>query len=106
MFARSIAFRLKPDCLAEFTRTFENEVLLVLMQQTGFHEEITFPTSPTGTDVIAISLWDTRKQAEAYKTVGYPEALKSLCKVLDGPPRVWVSDVIISTIHQTATVAA
>jgi len=56
--------------------------------------------------VIAISLWDTRKQAEAYKTVGYPEALKSLCKVLDGAPKVWVSDVIISTIRQSATVAA
>jgi hypothetical protein len=52
------------------------------MQQTGFREEITFPTSPTGKDVIAISLWDSRKEAEAYKTVGYPEALKSL----DKPP--------------------
>jgi len=106
MFARSIAFRLKPNCLAEFTRMFEIEVLPILMEQTGSHEQITLPTSPAGTDVIAISLWDTRKQAEAYKTVGYPEALKSLCKVLDGAPKVWVSDVIISTIRQSATVAA
>jgi hypothetical protein len=60
MFARSIAFRLKPNCLAEFTRTF----------------------------------------------VGNPEALKSLGKVLDGRHRVWVSDVIISMIRHTATVAA
>jgi len=106
MFARSIAFRLKPHCLAAFTRTFEDEVLPILMQEAGLHEAITFPTSPTGTDVIAISLWDTRKQAEAYKTAGYAEALKSLYKVLDGAPKVWVSDVIISTIRQTATVAA
>jgi hypothetical protein len=106
MFARSTAFRLKPNCLAAFTRAFEDEVLPILMQEAGFQEEITFPTSPTGTDVIAISLWDTRKQAEAYKTVGYPEAIESLCKVLDGAPKVWVSDVIISTIRQTASVAA
>lgn len=106
MFARSIAFRLKPNCLAEFTRTFENEVLPILMQQAGFHEEVTFPTSPTGTDVIAISLWDTRKHAEAHKESGYPEALKSLDKVLAGPPRLWVSAVIISTIHHAVMVAA
>ena len=31
MFARSIAFRLKPHCLAAFTRTFEDEVLPILM---------------------------------------------------------------------------
>ena len=106
MFARSIAFRLKPTCLAAFTRTFEDEFLPILMQEAGFQQEITFPSSPTGTDVIAISLWDTRKQAEAYKTARYAVALESLCKVLDGAPKVWVSDVIISTIHQTAAVAA
>jgi len=44
--------------------------------------------------------------AQAAHMVGYPEALKSLCKVLDGAPKVWVSDVIISTIRQSATVAA
>jgi hypothetical protein len=32
--------------------------------------------------------------------------LKSLDKVLDGAPKVRVSDVISSTIHQTTTVAA
>ena len=106
MFARSIAFRLKPNCLAAFTRNFEENVLPILMQEVGFQEEITFPTSPTGTDVIAISLWATRKQAEAYKTAEYAEALESLCKVLNGAPQVWVSDVIISRIHQMATVAA
>jgi hypothetical protein len=101
-----LLFRLKPDSLAEFTKSFENEVLPILLNQTGFQEEITFPTSPTGMDVIAISLWDTKEHAQAYKVYGYPEMLKNLSKVLDGAPKVWVSEVIISTIHQTATVAA
>jgi hypothetical protein len=62
--------------------------------------------SPGGLDVVAISLWDTKESAEAYKTAGYPEVLKMLDKVLDGTPKVQVSDVISSTIHKPAAVAA
>ena len=56
--------------------------------------------------MVAISLWDTKEYAEAYKTAGYPEVLKMLDKVLDGTPKVQVSDVISSTIHKPAAVAA
>ena len=56
--------------------------------------------------MVAISLWDTKEQAEAYNAAGYPAVLKILHKVLDGTPKVQVSDVINSTIHQPATVAA
>jgi hypothetical protein len=34
-----------------------------------------------------------KEYAEAYKTAGYPEVLKILDKVLDGTPKVQVSDV-------------
>ena len=101
MFARNVAIHLKPNTLSEFSRVFDNEVLPILQKQAGFRDEITFST-PSGTDVIAISLWDTKEDAEAYNTTGYPEVLKSLNKVLDGNPRVRVSDVISSTLHQPA----
>ena len=101
MFARNVAIHLKPNTLSEFSRVFDNEVLPILQKQAGFRDEITFST-PSGTDVIAISLWDTKEDAEAYNTTGYPEVLKSLNKVLDGNPRVRVSDVISSTLHKTA----
>jgi len=101
MFARNIALRLKPSTLAEFTRTLENEVIPMLRKQKGFQDEITF-CNLGGMDVIAISLWDTKEHAEAYNAAGYPEVLKILNKVLDGSPRVRVSDVISSTLHKTA----
>ena len=47
-----------------------------------------------------------KEYAEAYKTAGYSEVLKILNKVLDGTPKVQVSDVISSTIHKPAAVAA
>jgi heme-degrading monooxygenase HmoA len=104
MFARNVAIHLKPNSLSEFKLIFNKEVVPILRKQTGFQDEITFST-PTGTDVIAISLWDTKEHAETYNTTGYPEVLKSLNKVLDGAPKVRVSDVISSTLHKVVSVA-
>ena len=105
MFARNVSLRLKPNALSEFTRIFDEEVIPMLRKQNGFRDEITFAV-PGGLDVVAMSLWDTKDSAEAYNTAGYPEVLKILDKVLDGTPKVQVSDVISSTIHKPAAVAA
>jgi len=105
MFARNVSLRLKPDTLSEFTRIFDKEVLPMLQKQSGFRDEILFAV-PGGLDVVAISLWDTKDYAEAYNTAGYTEVLKILDKVLDGTPKVQVSDVISSTIHKPVAVAA
>ena len=105
MFARNVSLRLKPNTLSEFTRIFEKEVIPMLRKQSGFQDEIAFAV-PGGLDVVAISLWDTKEYAEAYNTAGYREVLKILDKVLDGNPKVQVSDVISSTIHKPAAVAA
>src|SRR5882672_8963420 len=105
MYARNVALRLKPNSLRDFTKTFESNVLPILQRQKGFKDEITFAL-PGGTDVVAISLWDTKENADAYNTTSYPEVLKSLDRVLDGTPKVHVSDVISSTLHKTAGVSA
>jgi hypothetical protein len=101
MYARNVALHLKPNTLGDFTKAFDTQVLPILRKQQGFQDEITFAMSG-GTDVVAISLWDTKEHAEAYNTRGYPEVLKSLDKVLDGVPKVRVSDVISSTFQKTA----
>jgi hypothetical protein len=105
MFARNVSLRLKPNTLSEFTRIFDKEVIPMLRKQSGFRDEIIFAV-PGDLDVVAISLWDTKEYAEAYKSAGYPEVLKILDKVLDGAPKMQVSDVISSTIHKPAAVAA
>jgi hypothetical protein len=105
MFARNVSLRLKPNTLSEFTRTFDKDIIPMLRKQNGFQDEITFAV-PGGLDVTAISLWDTKEHADAYSTTGYPEVLKTLDRVLDGAPRVQVAEVIYSTIHKTAALAA
>jgi hypothetical protein len=105
MYARNVAVRLKPNTLSDFTKAFETSVLPILYRQKGFQDEITF-AMPGGTDVVAISLWDTKENADAYNTAGYPEVLKSLERFLDGSPKLRTSDVISSTLHTARVVAA
>ena len=105
MFARNVSLRLKPNTLSEFTRTFDKDVIPTLRKQNGFQDEITFIV-PGGLDVTAISLWDTKEHAEAYSTTGYPQVLKTLDRVLDGTPKVQLSEVIYSTIRTAAALAA
>jgi hypothetical protein len=40
MFARNASMHLKPNALAEFTRTFEKEVVPVLRQQKAFRTRL------------------------------------------------------------------
>ena len=72
MFARNVSFRLKSNMLSDYTRTFENEILPLLRKQKDFKDEITL--SNTGSlDASAISLWESKANAEAYKTNIYAE---------------------------------
>jgi hypothetical protein len=102
MFARRISIHLKPNTLAEFTKTVENDIVPLLRKQPGFQDEITFAL-PEGNKVLAISLWDTQKNAENYNSSGYQNVLKLLGTVIDGTPKVGITEVLHSTFHQIRT---
>jgi steroid delta-isomerase-like uncharacterized protein len=102
MFARNVSIRLKPGKFNEFTRTFDEEVLSILRKQPGFREEITF-ASPGEMELIAISLWDTKEQADAYNASGYPKVLQAVNDMLDGAPTVQNLNVISSTMQHAGT---
>jgi hypothetical protein len=55
--------------------------------------------------VIAISLWDSKANAEAYNTNTYPEVLRTLGRVIDGTPKVQTFEAVISTFHNVAVTA-
>jgi hypothetical protein len=104
MFARNVKIQLKSNILNDFTQTFEKDVIPMLRKQAGFRDEIVL-AADGGTDVTAISLWDTKEQADNYTTTTYPAVLKALDKFLDGPPKVRVSNVINSTSHKLTAAA-
>lgn len=96
MFARRISIHLKPEMLNDYTKTFTNDVLPLLRKQKGFQNEISF-CNPNSLDVTAISLWDTRENAENYGKNNFPEVVKLLSRTFDGTPQVRGEEVIQST---------
>jgi hypothetical protein len=96
MFARNVSIHLKPAMLNDYTKTFTADVLPVLRKQKGFQNEISF-CSPNSLDLTAISLWDTRENAELYAKNSYADVVKILSKTIDGTPTVRSEDVIQST---------
>jgi heme-degrading monooxygenase HmoA len=105
MYSRNVSIKLKGNCAPEFTRTLENEVIPVLRKQKGFKDEITL-VSPERHEVLAISFWDKKEDAEFYAREKYPEILKILSKVVEGTPKVESFEVANSTSHQIAAKAA
>jgi hypothetical protein len=101
MFTRNVSFRLKSNMLSDYTRTFQNEILPLLRKQKGFKDEITL-SNPGSQDAIAISLWDSKANADAYNTNHYPEVLRAFAKVIDGTPKVQTFEAVTSTFHNVA----
>src|ERR1039457_1179805 len=104
MFARNISFRLKSNMLSDYTRSFDNEILPLLRKQKGFKDEITL-SNPGSLDVIVISLWDNKANAEAYNTNTYPKVLKTFARMIDGTPKVQEFESVASTFHNIAVAA-
>ena len=104
MFARTVSIHLKSNMLSDYTRTFEKDILPLLRKQKGFRDEITL-SNPSSLDAIAISLWETRADAEAYNTNTYQEVLKTLARMIDGTPKVQTFEAVTSTFQKVAVAA-
>lgn len=105
MFARNVSIRLKsPNMLSTFQKSFENEALPLLRKQKGFKDEITL-SNPGSQDVIAISLWENKANAEAYNTDTYPQLMNTLASMMDGTPKVQTFEAVSSTFHRVAVAA-
>ena len=104
MFARSVSFHLKSNMLSDYTRTFENDVLPLLQKQKGFKDEITL-SNPGSLDVIAISLWENKANAEGYNTNTYPQVLNKFARMIDGTPKVQTFEAVASTFYKIAVAA-
>lgn len=104
MFARIVSVHIKSSMLSDYTRSFEKDILPVLQKQKGFKDEITL-SNPNTPDVIAVSLWENKANAEAYNTNTYPDVLKTLARLIDGTPKVQTFEVVTSTFHKVAVAA-
>jgi heme-degrading monooxygenase HmoA len=99
MFARTVAVKMKPGTLAEFTIVMDNEILPWLRKQKGFLDAITL-AAQGGREIVSISFWDHEESAKVYSSTGYPEVLEILKNILAGAPQVRTFDVVSSTLQK------
>jgi heme-degrading monooxygenase HmoA len=104
MFARHVNLQLKPNVAKEFPVAFEKEILPLLRRQKGFLDELLLVT-PEKREAIAISLWDTKEYAEAYKREVYPQIEKIVARFIEGIPTVKNFEAEFSTFHKIAFAA-
>ena len=98
MYARNVTFRIKANMQSDYTHAFENQILPLLQKQKGFKEEITL-CNHGSPEVVSISLWEHKSNADDYNSRTYPEVLKALSHVIDGSPRVQTFETVVSTFH-------
>ena len=104
MYARNVTFRIKANTQSDYTHTFENQILPLLQKQKGFMEAITLCNAGSP-EVVSISLWEQKSNADDYNTRTYPEVLKTLAKVIDGTPRILTFETVVSTFHNVQAAA-
>jgi heme-degrading monooxygenase HmoA len=101
MFVRLVKSNLKPNTIAEATQTFESKIIPILQKAKGFQDAIAL-AGTNGNEMVSITLWDLKENAEAYSNSTYPEALKTLSNVLEGTPYVKTYEIASSTISKFA----
>jgi heme-degrading monooxygenase HmoA len=84
MFARRTRMRLKPNVESDFRLAYEHQITPILRDQEGFLEELVLAT-PARSEVLAISLWEEKKSADAFRAHTYPEVAKIIAKFTKGP---------------------
>lgn len=105
MFACKISLQLKAGCVNEFKQKIESEVIPLLRKRDGFLDELTL-LYPNGKEVHAFSLWVTAENAAAYHRGVYPLVTNILASLVEGTPRVQTYEVLNSTFHNIAALAA
>ena len=105
MFARHVTVQLKADSATKFNSLIEKEILPLLRKQKGFRDEITL-VAPERSLALAISLWDTKGDADAYHRATYSDVLKTLTKLIEGTPKVETFEVANSTFTKGAAKTA
>ena len=98
MFARSVAFQIKPGRAADFTQLLDQQIIPLLRKQRGFQDEIAL-VSLGGANALAISVWNLKEDAEAYALGAFQGVLKSMAQVIEGTAQVQTYEVSNSTFR-------
>ena len=98
MFVRVLHMKLKPGGGKGLARAAGEEVLPILKKFTGFAGEFTL-VSTDGKEALGVTLWERRKDVEAYDHEGTAKVLKVVEKFTEGKSVPRIYDVSHSTVE-------
>ena len=102
MFTRVIEVTTKSGKARELSRTINDRVLSIVKNQPGFQDEIVLVSDDNPDQILAISFWRSREDAEKYTREQFPKVNEVIRNLIEGSPRVRNFEVDISTVDKIA----
>jgi heme-degrading monooxygenase HmoA len=100
MFTRVVSMTCKPGQAKQACNSIKDIALPILRKQKGFLDEIVLVSSTDPNEVLGLSFWNSREDAEAYHREQFPKIRERLEDALATAPIVETYDVDISTAHR------
>ncbi len=100
MFTRVVEIRAKAGKTKELCSTTIEKVVPVLKKQQGFQDAILLVSDTDPRQVLAISFWHQREDAERYQREQFSRMTDMVRNFCDGEPVVETYDVITSTVQR------
>lgn len=102
MFTRIVECYVKREKADEFRDRMIHLVLPVLESQPGFVDLIALSSEDEPERMVAISLWNTRADADRYQRDHFEQILNSVRPLLIDEPSIELYNVDASTVHGIA----
>ena len=102
MFTRIVEITIRPESRDTVINLLNNEVLPTLRKEKGFVDCIGLTSTENTNQLLSISFWNTRQDAETYTQNTFPRLTSLLMSHITHPPTVRTFDVATSTGHKIA----
>ena len=102
MFTRTVDVTPKSGKARELASTINDKVLPILKKQAGFVDETVLVSDTEPSRVLALSFWNSRKDAERYHREQYPAIHEMVRHLLEAEPVIRTFNVDSSTTHRIA----
>ena len=100
MFTRTVEVTSKSGKARELTSTINDKVLPILKKQAGFVDETLLVSETEPNQILALSFWNSKEDAERYQREQYPAIHEMVRHLLEAEPVIRTFNVESSTTHK------
>jgi heme-degrading monooxygenase HmoA len=100
MFTRIVELTTKPGKNKQLSDTINDKILPILKKQKGFVDETVLVSDKEDNQVLSLSFWKTREDAEEYHRAEYQKIKEMVQHLLEAEPMIRTFDVHSSTTHR------